>query len=706
MAQNEQITRRVRDIFVAYDRDGDGKLELLELQSALLSLPTALRLSQEDLDNLCKAIGLGNSEATIGIDHILANLCTHLVSTLGSRPEQKQAPWIEFYHPTEGPAFLHLVKGTVSLTTPDDFVLTRDDIVADAVLTHFAKRDTEGFGVIPVTILSVDLQTQELGLFLQANEVEAILAAHPAEPDGNTINYSSLAPAVCDYIMQLYAGRDAHPGHWARLHTHHHGTYWFNKMTGVTQTDVPVEVLTAAQGAPGGFIPNIVDEKLVAKLNEALQLSNNAVAAAASASGVAQQNASSASAGAEEIARHLAEIQQLRTTNAELQTRVTQLEDHISQLKAENTILSSQLAGKTQECDSLRQGQNKEQADMSGIIAERNQLRQDKAQLLQSHKAKAGNLEASLAQANETKKTLQSRVTELEAENKNLQQALAAASASVTAARDQLSTSESRLGTVNDLEADKAKLHKQLQDARALSEERQRQLAIARRQLKDFQAENVSMSKGQAHLSQTQQELEALQTAMETTKAFLATKTKLISNKQARIRELEDQVAQLEAQDKRRQKVLEDLVKRTASMHSRHDRGAHNELEELVYGDRARPASASPNPKAQAQDEVAKCSIKVGDRVTVPGPRGAVTASACSAVVKYVGRLDNDVPDYNLYIGVKLDDPISDTDGLFKGKRYFTCPDNHGHFCPVDDVLQVVSSRGKRKSTRRENGRS
>lgn len=181
-----------------------------------------------------------------------------------------------------------------------------------------------------------------------------------------------------------------------------------------------------------------------------------------------------------------------------------------------------------------------------------------------------------------------------------------------------------------------------------------------------------------------------------------------------------------------------------------------------MYGDRARPASASPNPKAQAQthspvvddavmmllnnvgalptspkswsnssgpgrsstrgqsvttlprihrmpseeDEVAKCSIKVGDRVTVPGPRGAGTASACSAVVKYVGRLDNDVPDYNLYIGVKLDDPISDTDGLFKGKRYFTCPDNHGHFCPVDDVLQVVSSRGKRKSTRRENGRS
>jgi hypothetical protein len=97
------------------------------------------------------------------------------------------------------------------------------------------------------------------------------------------------------------------------------------------------------------------------------------------------------------------------------------------------------------------------------------------------------------------------------------------------------------------------------------------------------------------------------------------------------------------------------------------------------------------------------------------------------SAARYVGRLDSESIDYALYLGLKLDDPIGDSDGVFKvalcsaarglpvrvfvcvcvsrpplffggcrrlqGKRYFSCPEGHGYFCPVEDVLQVISTR-------------
>lgn len=58
----------------------------------------------------------------------------------------------------------------------------------------------------------LQLQTQELGLFLRPSEVEAILQAHPTEPGGELVNYATFATMARNYIIQLYEGRQQHPG--------------------------------------------------------------------------------------------------------------------------------------------------------------------------------------------------------------------------------------------------------------------------------------------------------------------------------------------------------------------------------------------------------------------------------------------------------------------------------------------------------------
>lgn len=101
-------------------------------------------------------------------------------------------------------------------------------------------------------------------------------------------------------------------------------------------------------------------------------------------------------------------------------------------------------------------------------------------------------------------------------------------------------------------------------------------------------------------------------------------------------------------------------------------------------------------------------------------------------IVKYVGKVDSEYVDNRMYVGVKLDDPgelqvtftyhplnlcgwriftantdlllesgafplsfsvslaVGDSDGLFKGKRYFTCSPKHGKMVRISSVIAVL----------------
>ncbi|XP_078607489.1 uncharacterized protein LOC144879679 isoform X1 [Branchiostoma floridae x Branchiostoma japonicum] len=73
--------------------------------------------------------------------------------------------------------------------------------------------------------------------------------------------------------------------------------------------------------------------------------------------------------------------------------------------------------------------------------------------------------------------------------------------------------------------------------------------------------------------------------------------------------------------------------------------------------------------------------IKLGDRVIVQG--------RYPGFVKYVGVLDEDELAAELYVGVKLDDPVGVEDGFWNNKFYFSCPKGHGVMVRYSEVRKV-----------------
>ena len=86
--------------------------------------------------------------------------------------------------------------------------------------------------------------------------------------------------------------------------------------------------------------------------------------------------------------------------------------------------------------------------------------------------------------------------------------------------------------------------------------------------------------------------------------------------------------------------------------------------------------------------------MRVGDRILVNGGRIGDFGRQYTGQVKYVGRVDKEVTDFGLHVGLKLDDKIGgDCDGVYKGKRYFRCTEGHGCMLPLKDVVSVLASR-------------
>eukprot|EP00048_Salpingoeca_helianthica_P008831 m.127051 g.127051 ORF g.127051 m.127051 type:complete len:334 (-) comp14699_c3_seq1:38-1039(-) len=78
-----------------------------------------------------------------------------------------------------------------------------------------------------------------------------------------------------------------------------------------------------------------------------------------------------------------------------------------------------------------------------------------------------------------------------------------------------------------------------------------------------------------------------------------------------------------------------------------------------------------------------RAGFRVGDRVLLSGER--------TGVVRWLGQLDSDFVSNELFVGVQLDDPLGQHNGVYRGKRYFLCPDHHGVFVPQRDVMFVKS---------------
>lgn len=78
--------------------------------------------------------------------------------------------------------------------------------------------------------------------------------------------------------------------------------------------------------------------------------------------------------------------------------------------------------------------------------------------------------------------------------------------------------------------------------------------------------------------------------------------------------------------------------------------------------------------------------LKVGDRAVLN--MGKETNIEQAGIVRWVGSLDEMVVPPEKFVGVQLDEPVGEHDGVFKRKRFFTCRPSHGVLVPIDHVIR------------------
>lgn len=103
---------------------------------------------------------------------------------------------------------------------------------------------------------------------------------------------------------------------------------------------------------------------------------------------------------------------------------------------------------------------------------------------------------------------------------------------------------------------------------------------------------------------------------------------------------------------------------------------------------------------ARQRDEILASSITIGDRVTFTVPqkpprygRKKPKPIIYTGIVKYIGRLDKDHYDARTYLGIRLDEPLGEKDGVYKGKRYMFTPQEHAKFFKIRDVTSILDVR-------------
>ncbi|XP_067652519.1 CAP-Gly domain-containing linker protein 1-like [Haliotis asinina] len=107
---------------------------------------------------------------------------------------------------------------------------------------------------------------------------------------------------------------------------------------------------------------------------------------------------------------------------------------------------------------------------------------------------------------------------------------------------------------------------------------------------------------------------------------------------------------------------------------------------------------ALSNMTAADKDKLLMEVINIGDRVTISVPQKAprygrkkVKPIVYTGMVKYRGNLDKEYYDARMYAGLKLDEPIGDSDGTYKGKRYMFTPAEHGKFVKMRDITLILN---------------
>lgn len=78
-------------------------------------------------------------------------------------------------------------------------------------------------------------------------------------------------------------------------------------------------------------------------------------------------------------------------------------------------------------------------------------------------------------------------------------------------------------------------------------------------------------------------------------------------------------------------------------------------------------------------------NLKIGHRV--------VLDNNLTGVIRWTGSVDTKYVQSDTYCGIQLDEPAGESDGMFRGKRYFRCPMYHGIMVKVSRIVQYKKPR-------------
>lgn len=122
---------------------------------------------------------------------------------------------------------------------------------------------------------------------------------------------------------------------------------------------------------------------------------------------------------------------------------------------------------------------------------------------------------------------------------------------------------------------------------------------------------------------------------------------------------------------------------------------------------RQKPTDAKQTLQVQSQ-------VRLGTRVLARLKRSEfdLEPQKLTGIIKYIGKIDSEFVDNQIYVGLKLDEPgelhwgvwcslngvsplrtVGDTDGVVKGKRYFTCPPKHGKVVKISHIVAILPNK-------------
>lgn len=252
---------------------------------------------------------------------------------------------------------------------------------------------------------------------------------------------------------------------------------------------------------------------------------------------------------------------------------------------------------------------------------------------------------------------------------------------------------------------------------KAAMEDRTRQVRVVRQQLVDAQEKSTVLKAKASESDELERRLAETTEAHATAKSFLKAKTRLLQTREAELELLREKLDMLEAGSENHDQLVKGIVSAHKSSSSSSNKSGERARSADRYNERnsrgdgtTRPARRStsktsiralpaiiPTDRSSASGKRVSptkeksrpggAGYKVGDKVLVSQRAGEFVG-----VVKFVGKVDIGPNAAEHRIGVKLDDPVGNTNGVVQGKRYFSVNAKHGVLVSKDRIVANLST--------------